>query len=310
MSVYEILLPLILIVAAGFLTTKNGFFSRHFIGDVSKFVLYISLPAVIFGSVTQLDLSEAINKNYMLIYAVGGLLCMTIAVLYSRLIMKLKWQDCFINALGSGMPNSAFIGFPIVLSIFDGQYAEAFLMSVLIENLVFIPVCLVLLEFSNETDSSLKDQLIEIGNRLRKNPIIISITLALSINLLGIQMPFVIEESVGILAKTSVALALFAIGGILGQSLVLNQKSRIALVTSIKLVCFPIIALGLLLVWPVEGDLKYVLLIFCASPMLSIYPILGGIYKQQNFCANTLIITTLASAFTLSIVVSLITHNS
>ena len=162
MSVYEILLPLILIVAAGFLTTKNGFFTRHFIGDVSKFVLYISLPAVIFGSVTQLNLSEAINKNYMLIYAVGGLLCMTIAVLYSRLIMKLKWQDCFINALGSGMPNSAFIGFPIVLSIFNGQYAEAFLMSVLIENLVFIPVCLVLLEFSNETDSSLKDQLIEI----------------------------------------------------------------------------------------------------------------------------------------------------
>lgn len=80
MFVLEVLLPLILIVVAGFLSTKKGVFSHQFIAETSKFVLYVSLPAVIISSLTSIELGKIIDPNFMLVYAVAGLSAMAIAI--------------------------------------------------------------------------------------------------------------------------------------------------------------------------------------------------------------------------------------
>ncbi len=306
MPVIEILLPLFLCVAVGFVTTRRAFLCERFIKDISRFVLYISLPAVIFSSVTQLDLQQAVNANFILVYALSGLLCMLLAVLVSRRFLKLGWLDSYINGLGSGMPNSAFVGFPIILAIFDGGMAQAFLLVVLVENLLFIPLSLVLLESATGQPVSYTQRLATIVTRLRKNPIIVAIIVAVTVNLLGIPVPQAVQGSVSMFAQTSIALALFAIGGLLAQSTRLAQVSRLSVVAIIKLVMFPLFAFGLLQLFPVESDLAIALLIFSASPMLSIYPILGGLYQRHTFCTNTLVTTTVASGVSLSVVVALI----
>ncbi|MCW8335792.1 AEC family transporter [Vibrio sp. SCSIO 43135] len=306
MSVIEIFLPLVIIVAAGFVTTKLRFFSDKFIGDISKFVLYFALPSVIFSGLTQMEMSDIIQPNFMLVYAMAGLSSMAIVILITRGWMKRSWQDSFVNALGSGMPNSAFVGFPVVLSLFEGRYVEAFLMCVLVENLIFIPLCLVLLEFTQSNNTSLKRQLISVAARVGKNPIVLAICVSLVVNIVGLPLPDVLMNSVGSIANTSIALALFVIGGALGQSLKFEQKRRMALVSTVKLVFFPLVALAFMNIWPVQGEIKYALLIFSAAPMLTIYPMLGALYKQQQFCLNTLVATTIASALTLSVVVSMI----
>ncbi|WDG09817.1 AEC family transporter [Vibrio campbellii] len=305
MFVLEVLLPLILIVVAGFLSTKKGVFSHQFIAETSKFVLYVSLPAVIISSLTSIELGKIIDTNFMLVYAVAGLSAMAIAILTSRHLLKCNWTESFINGLGSGMPNSAFIGLPVVLSLYNGQYVEAFLMCVLVENLVLIPTCLVLLECAQGKTSTWQSQVKVVAGRIGRNPIILAISFSLLVNITGIALPSFLADSLSIFAKTSIALALFAIGGALGQSLRFEQYRRIAFVSSMKLIFFPLMVLALLSLIPIEGELKYVLLIFSASPMLSIYPILGGLYQQQRFCLNTLIITTIASGISLSVIISL-----
>ena len=84
MFVFEVLLPLIFIVAVGFLTTKKGFFSQQFVAEVSKFVLYVSLPAVIISSLSSIELGQVIQVNFMLVYAIAGLSAMTVAILVSK----------------------------------------------------------------------------------------------------------------------------------------------------------------------------------------------------------------------------------
>jgi predicted permease len=292
---------------AGFLSIKKRLFSQQFVAETSKFVLYVSLPAVIVSSLTSIELTQVIDLNFMLIYAIAGLVSMTASIVISRYMFKFNWTESYINGLGSGMPNSAFVGLPIVLSLYNGQYVEAFLMCVLVENLVFIPISLVLLEFAQGKSASWKAQVTGVLERVSKNPIILAILFALMVNITGVTLPDFVADSVSIFAKTSVALALFAIGGALGQSLQFEQYKRIAFVSSMKLVFFPMVVLMLLSQLPVEGDMQYVLLIFAAAPMLSIYPILGGCYQQQRFCLNTLIVTTIASGFSLSVVISLTT---
>jgi predicted permease len=305
MAVMDVLLPLAMIVAAGFYTTKIRFFSQGFHADIGKLVLYFSLPAVILINLSQLDIKNALELNFLLVYAISGIASMGFALVISKQVLKSDWKDACINALGSGMPNSAFVAFPIVLSLFDGQFIEAFLMCVLVENLLFIPLCLLFLEISHSVKTNTFDQMKSIAKRISSNPIIISIAIALGINLLNITLPEFVMKSADWFANTAVALALFAIGGALGQSFKLEEKRRTALVAVNKLIIFPMVAIGLLTIFPVDEALKPVLIIFAAAPMLTIYPILGAIYHQQKFCVNTLVTTTLASGISLSIVVAM-----
>lgn len=305
MAVMNVLLPLAIIVAAGFYTTKIRFFSTGFHADIGKLVLYFSLPAVILINLSQLDIKNAIEPNFILVYAISGITAMGFALVFSKQVLNSDWKDACINALGSGMPNSAFVAFPIVLSLFDGQYIEAFLMCILVENLLFVPMCFLLLEISHSVKKSTLEQTKVIVKRISSNPIIISIALALSINLSGVALPSFIMKSADGFSNTAVALALFAIGGALGQSFKFEEKRRTALVVVNKLIIFPMVTMGLLTIFPVDEALKPVLIIFAAAPMLTIYPILGSIYHQQKFCVNTLVTTTLASGITLSIVVAM-----
>ncbi|WP_321463030.1 AEC family transporter [uncultured Vibrio sp.] len=305
MAVMDVLLPLAMIVAAGCYTMKIGFFSQGFHADIGKLVLYISLPAVILINLSQLDIKNAIEFNFVLVYTISGISSMGMALAISKQVLKSDWKDACINALGSGMPNSAFVAFPIVLSLFEGQFIEAFLMCILVENLLFIPLCLLLLEISHSAKVSTLEQIKVIAKRISSNPIIVSIVIALSINLLNITLPELIMKSAGWFSNTAVALALFAIGGALGQSFKFEEKRRTALVAVNKLLIFPMVAIGLLTIFPVDDALKPVLIIFSAAPMLTIYPILGSIYHQQKFCVNTLVTTTLASGISLSFVVAM-----
>ncbi|MCA0934167.1 AEC family transporter [Vibrio alginolyticus] len=306
MAVINVLLPLAMIVAAGVFTTKIRFFATGFHADIGKFVLYFSLPAVILINLSQLDIQNAIEPNFVLVYAMSGLMSMGFAFAVSKQGLKSDWKDACINALGSGMPNSAFVAFPIVLSLFDGKFIEAFLMCVLVENILFIPLCLLLLEISYSAKTSTLEQIKSIAKRIGSNPIIIAIVVALSMNLLNVSFPDFIMKSADWFSNTAVALALFSIGGALGQSFNVQEKTRTALVAGTKLIIFPILTIGLLEIFPIAGDLRTVLIIFAAAPMLTIYPILGSIYYQQKFCVNTLVTTTLVSGITLSAVVAML----
>ena len=55
MAVMDVLLPLAMIVAAGFYTTKIRFFSQGFHADIGKLVLYFSLPAALLRNSMELN---------------------------------------------------------------------------------------------------------------------------------------------------------------------------------------------------------------------------------------------------------------
>jgi len=53
------------------------------------------------------------------------------------------------------------------------------------------------------------------------------------------------------------------------------------------------------------SDLKVAVIIFASVPMFSIYPIIGGEYGEQSFCASTLLITTVLSFFHIECIAAL-----
>lgn len=303
MSVFEILAPIILMITVGYFTVSIGAFSKNFVTECSKFVMYVALPALIVINVSTIDLSQAISLNYLLVYGSTGLAAMAFGFVASRALLNNNHQRSAMNSLGCALSNSAFVGIPVVIQVFEDTTAQAFVMCFLIENILLIPLAFMIIEVTNNRTGQSKKQIyLKSVSKLIKNPLIIAVTIGLAINISGLVLPRVIDVTLAMVSKASMALALFVIGGSLVGAKLHANISRSILVCSTKLVFCPIIALLLTMIFPLEKELQMAVVLFSAMPMLSIYPVIGGQYDDGVFCSSTLLITTVLSGVTLSVI--------
>ncbi|WEM44655.1 AEC family transporter (plasmid) [Photobacterium sp. DA100] len=303
MSVAEILAPIVVMISVGYFAVSIGAFSKSFVAECGKFVMYIALPALIILNVSTIELSEAISFNYLLVYGVTGLAAMTIGFIASRALLKNNSKSSAMNSLGCALSNSAFVGIPIVIQVFEDTTAQAFVMCFLIENIILIPLAFMILEIThNQSGKSKKAIYLASLTKLTRNPMIIAVTIGFAINIFDVSLPSVVGGVLEMAAKVSTGLALFVIGGSLVGATIKANISRSLLVCSTKLIICPVIALLLTFIFPLDGELQLAVILFSAMPMLSIYPVIGGQYGDSVFCSSTLLITTLLSGVTLSVI--------
>jgi predicted permease len=95
--------------------------------------------------------------------------------------------------------------------------------------------------------------------------------------------------------------ALFVIGGSLVGLKLAGVRRDLAWVAMGKLILHPLAVFTLLwLLPPIAPELRIAAVLFAAMPMLSIYPVVAQKYGLEGFTAAALLVTTIASFFSIS----------
>lgn len=307
LTVLSIITPIFAIIAMGFLAIRSEFLPRDVLPALAKLVLYFLLPALSFATVARMNFSEVIVMDYILVYAGGALVAQLTMVLLYRLWLKNSLSQSAIRALGSTMPNTMFVGLPVFIQAFDSPPLNALAMSVMVENILILPLALLLAESGTANGGRMRDVAIQVLKRVASNPIIVSIVCGLLVSALGISLPEFVNRTLTILGNGAASVALFVIGGSLVGNSVRSDLRDIGMVASGKLILHPLMVCALVLLLPdFDRNLQLAAILFAAMPMFSIYPIIGGNYGLRNFCASALLGTTVAAFFTLSAVLYLI----
>ena len=300
--VLNITAPIFFLILLGFVGTKYQLLSKDALPALSKFVLYFALPSVMITKISSLDLRAVVDLSYMGVYALGGLTAFFLTLVLVKGVLKESWGNGAVSGIGAMMPNSSFIGFPILLQYLDNAPAQAFAMSLVVENILFLPVGLILIESLYHQESGVgRKVLLNVAKRIASNPIILAVFTGVIMSLLGVSLPNFMGGGLELLASAAAPCALIVIGGSLVGVVIRGSKIRTALVASVKLVIFPLVVFAGLQAFPtMPFELKVSALLFAAMPMFSIYPIIGETYGQRSFCASTLLITTVLSFFSIS----------
>lgn len=300
--VLNITAPIFFLILLGFVGTKYQLLSTDALPALSKFVLYFALPSVMVTKISSLDLRAVVDLSYMGVYAIGGLTAFSLTLVLVKSVLKESWGNGAVSGIGAMMPNSSFIGFPILLQYLDNAPAQAFAMSLVVENILFLPVGLIVIESLYHQESGAgRKVLLNVVKRIATNPIIMAVFTGVIMSLLGVHLPNFMGGGLDLLASAAAPCALIVIGGSLVGVVIRGSKTRTALVASVKLVIFPLVVFAGLQAFPtMPFELKASALLFAAMPMFSIYPIIGETYGQRSFCASTLMITTIFSFFTIS----------
>ena len=296
--------PIFALIAIGYVAVRTGLVPRGVVPGIGQFVLYFAVPALIFRALLNADFGQVLNAGYLIAYAAG---CMgTFVLIYGllRFGMKRPITECGLKAFGSSFPNSIFIGFPILLHLFNEVPTAAFTMALLVENFVIFPAALIVMDIGAADGQArgLGGTLKSIGERLIKNPILVAIVAGSLGSGFGVQLPGIIEKIVDMLAQASPAAALFFIGGVLVGADIKGRLGSIATVTLARLVVNPLLVAVFMYTLPgIDPRLQVSAIIIAAAPMLAIYPIIGSKYGMAEESASTLLLATAASFVTISI---------
>lgn len=300
-DVLSITSPIFIIIFIGYIATRLNFFERTEIRGLGIFVIKLALPALIFRSLSQRSLAEIFNPNFLVIYAVASLSIFALMFVLARTLGNKTVTESALHALGSSVSNSGFIGYPVAALVLGPTAVVALAMAMIVENIVMIPLALVLAEGSGNEGKTLATVVRDVTRRLVGNPLIIAIVAGVLFSLSGLKLPAPLFRVVDMLAMASGAVALFVVGGTLVGLRVRGLLSDVRRIVFGKLILHPsAVFTALLFVPAIDPNLKKAMLIFASAPMITIYPLLGLSYGQEDVCAASLMVATTLSFVTIS----------
>lgn len=300
-------LPIFGLIAIGFAAVRSNLVPREFLAGIGRFVLYFAMPALIFKNLSQTRFQDNVEPHFLTAYGVGSVLCFIILFLFFRLVRKNDVTESGLKGFGAALPNSIFIGYPVLVQALDSSAQLAFTMALLIENLVIFPLALIVMD-AGSADRQSKAKLLQgIVLQLVKNPILIAIFSGFVMSMINTELPAPVEKIITMLAQASPAAALFFIGGILVGTTVKGSMTSIISVGIGKLILHPILVASCIFLLPdFDPQLQKAAILLAASPMLAIFPIIGARYGHGALSASMLLITTVSSFVTISTVLWLL----
>ena len=312
LNIFLTISPVFILIGLGYLAFKAQLIKAEAMPSLGNIIMYFAIPAVMIGGLSKIHISEIVEPYFMLAYGLGLLSTLLISLFILRKLKGNTLTQSAIQVMGMTIPNSMFVGFPVVLlSLGNADSASlGLMMAVLVENILILPIALMLLEYGAGAQNTSKAAIWRsVGLRIVKNPLIIAIAVGVSLSLLSVSLPKPITQSLDLLSKISAGLALLFIGAALANIKPQNQHdwSNMSLVVVGKLMLEPLmVALFIMLLPPFNPTLQTIAILMAAAPMMSIYPIIGERYGFRDFCASTLFVTTLLSFITISVVLLLL----
>ena len=302
-TIFSITAPIYFLIAVGFFAVRWGVLTKEDTGRLGKFVIWFALPALLLKTLSQVSFAEIFHIGYLAAYGGGSLLLFFAAFFFAQLRRKKDVSFRALYGMGMAFSNSAFIGYPILSQWIGSTAAITLALCFLIENLLLLPLMLVLAESHRNSDVQWWRIALHSLRGLATNPLIIAILTGTVFSLHSIQLPEPVLRTIDMLAGASVPVALFVIGGSLVGIKIRGMIRDISEVVLGKLLLHPL-AVGMM-VWllpPMDPAFQVAAIGYASMPMLGIYPILAQKYRHEGFCAAALLLAAWLSFFTMSLI--------
>ena len=304
-ELFNVITPIFLLIFLGFISIRLKLLARADYSSLTSFVMKVSFPCLLLTKLSVIDLSQHFRWDILLIFAICSLLLAAGSIQFFRRI--LGRQDTLAvlqGGIGVSLSNNGFIGYPVLFLAFASPPMTTYATVLLVENLIMIPLIILLLNRSKpaEIDLSKGQYTDEIIHQLAKNPILIAVMAGLVISLMSIDLPESLSLPLSLLGTAAAPLALFTIGMALVGIPSIADMTDIAWTSVGKLILHPtlVAASCVLFVDNFHDPDVYAVILLASSPMASLYPVFGAKYGSPNLTASCLTATTLLSLITIS----------
>lgn len=313
LHILGITFPIFALIALGYGVTAKGVFKPADMRIFGGYVLNIAMPAMLFHAVSSSPISDVFNTGYLSAYLLGGL--GTMALAYAVFSFTADGPNRrAIGVMGTACCNSALVGYPVMLLVFPDIAASVLAMNVIIENIFIIPASLMLVEAArgNGTHRNPVIQTLRILAGVFRRPMIIGMLLGLAVSISGISLPDPLIRTVEMVARSTVAPALIAIGGSLVGLSTRGSQSLAAQIVVGKLLVHPLMTAAFVAILAtagitLEGDLRAAVILSASVPIFVTYVAFAQEAGHEGLASIAQLVGTIAAFLTLNAALAILT---
>lgn len=284
-------------IALGALLVRLKRLDQSGLNGLSAYFYWLAFPCWLLVSFSRLPPLDAGHARVLIVYIAAMLVAALIAVVLIRLFGGDR-SHAIAAGMASLVNNSAFLGVPVVASLFGPKVMLMGPLVVAADFLVLFSIgCAGLAKASGHT---FREALVHTS----KNPTVIGAALGVALMSLNLHFPPVLDNALDLLGKSGPPVALVALGGMLGLMPAprLIQPDRLSIFAMIGKIILAPTLVALALSWLRVDPLTFRVCVF-----LSATPTAVSVFVQTRMydvwsegAAKTVAQSTLISLFTLS----------
>ncbi len=300
LTVMNQVIVIFIIVMVGFILRKINYLNKQIIKGITDILLNVAIPAITIYSF-NMELTEDTLAGASIVLIFGLLSMGSAAVIGAILFRKYPPDIKTVMRFAAVFTNSAFMGFPVLGSIFGG-------LGIFYASMYGIAFNLYLWTFGRILFTGSKD-LTAIKKALL-NPGIISVIIGLIFFLTPLEMPFLMVRTSEMLGNLTTPLAMIVIGARLAdvKPREMLQGKQIYYAAVLRLLVFPAVALLILKALNVEQQVLAVCTLLTAMPAASNTVLFAENYGGDSLLASKIVaLSTALSILTIPLFAMLLT---
>ena len=302
------LLPVILLICAGFAAARLGWVRETAVKDLSNLVFLLLTPALLFRTMSRVHLEQLDFKPVAAYFVAVGLL------FGSTFLLQGFNRRAAVLALAATYSNTIMIGIALVSLVYGPAGLVTLLTLVAVHSLVLLTSATVMLELAVAREqlpgAAPRHALATVLNGIKNSiwhPLTMPLLAGLLFARLGWQLPQAIETPLDLMAKAFSPVALLLVGITLAYTRVGVYWRPALVLAGVKNILHPMLVFALCLWMGVSGLPMAVMVAAAALPMGANVFLFSQRYSvAQELITASVAVSTVMSMLTLTLALMLV----
>ena len=300
-EILDVVAPVFLVVAAGYGAVRVGWIAAPAIDQLMKFAIGFAIPCLLFRATATIDLGAAFDWRILAAYYGAALSSFAATYLAATRLFGRRPGEGVAIAFGALFSNLVLLGLPISERAWGTETMAPNYALVSVNAPICYLVGITAMEMLRADGRGMLDTARVVLRAMFRNSLMIGIGLGFVVNVTGLPLPAALDSAIELLARASLPLALFALGGALTRYTLQRSLGEAGTVAFLSLLVQP--ALTLTLAQPLGLDsqaTRTVVLMAAMAPGLNAYLFASMYDRALGAAASTVLLSTALSVLTIS----------
>jgi malonate transporter and related proteins len=248
-DILNLALPYFGLIFVGFACGKTKGLPESGLAWMNFFLLYVSLPALLFRIMSETPFSELNNPPFLIATTLATVSAFVLAMVGGRILGELSLRKATMAGLAGAYGNIGYMGPGLALAVLGAKAAAPTALIFCCDSIFLFTIVPLLMALTDREHPSFLHAIGIAARQIVLNPLIMSAVLGALVAAFHIPLPTALDRTLLFLQNAAAPTALF----VLGVTVALRPFDRVPWevpgVIAIKLLIHPLLVFGLMLLF-------------------------------------------------------------
>lgn len=296
-ALLDVILPVFLVVAAGYGVTWRGWMSEATVDGLMQFSQSFAIPCLLFLAIAGLDLGQEFDWRLLTSFYTGAITGFVLGLLGARFLFGRGWEDAIAVGFVCLFSNSLLLGLPITERAYGTDALAANFAIIALHSPICFLIGITAMEAVRARGRGIGATLGRVALSMGRNALIIGIALGVVVNLSGAPLPGVAGQALELIARAGLPAALFGLGGVLFRYRPEGDLRLILYACAVSLMVHPAIVWGMGRGLALsEAQFRSAVVTAAMAPGVNAYLFANMYGRARRVAASAVLIGTMACA--------------